>query len=179
LPTSATKSQIDPCRDTAILAALNSILILRDPKHPEHHKIGAILDSVQESCVSSTNKYIQAAYNLVRATIHPDDELSIKRKEYLQHAFQSATSITNNQITCIALGFMSWKLFSGVVGAQAEKSAKASRATAQKAGNGLWVSVADSLLADTLEREGKGAEAAAYRAEAGKNAAKLPEALRR
>jgi hypothetical protein len=172
-------ARIDVCRDTAILAALDCVLILRDPRQPQHHLMDGILESVQPFCTSSLSKYIQAAYNLVRAAIHPDEEASIKRKQYLQYAFQAATAITNNQITCIALSYMSWKIFSGVIGAQAEKSSWASRAMAQKAGNGLWVSVADNLLANTLEREGKHQQAAQMKDEALKSSAKLPDALKR
>jgi hypothetical protein len=178
-PQNTITAQIDVCRDTAILAALDSVLILRDPRQPQTHRMDGILESVQPFCVSSSSKYIQAAYNLVRAAIHPDEEASIKRKEYLQYAFKAATAITNNQITCIALSYMSWKIFSGVIGAQAEKSSWASRAMAQKAGNGLWVSVADNLLANTLDREGKTQQAMQIRNEALKNAATLPEALTR
>lgn len=74
---------------------------------------------------------------------------------------------------------MSWKYFRGVVGEQSEKSARAGRATAKKANDRLWVSVADEMLAETLERQGKGPEAKAIREEGDRVMAGLPPALKR
>ncbi|KAK2764903.1 hypothetical protein FQN54_008600 [Arachnomyces sp. PD_36] len=167
----------DPRRDTAILAALNTILILREPSHPSHSRLPSILSTLEPFCKGSPNKYIQAAYYLVCATVQTDS--TIKTKQNLQHALQAATAICNSQITCITLTFMSWKYFRGVIGEQSEKSAKAGRATAKKANDRLWVSVADEMLAETLERQGKGVEAKAIREEGDRVMAGLPQALKR
>jgi hypothetical protein len=167
----------DPRRDTAILAALNTILILRDPSHSSHPRLPSVLSVVEPFCQGSSNKYIQAAYYLVCATVQT--ESTIKTKQHLQQALQSATSICNSQITCITLTFMSYKYFRGVVGEQSEKSAKAGRAMAKKARDRLWVSVADEMLAETLERQGKAPEAKAIREEGDRVMASLPQALKR
>jgi hypothetical protein len=74
---------------------------------------------------------------------------------------------------------MSWKYFRGVVGEQAEKSARAGQAQAKKASDRLWVSVTDEVLAETLERQGKGEEASAVRDEGNRVMMGLPSALRR
>lgn len=178
LPSFVSKtSRNDPRRDTAILAALNTILILRDPSHPSHSRLPSILTTVEPFCQGSPNKYIQAAYYLVCATVQTDS--TIKTKQNLQHALTAATAICNSQITCITLTFMSWKYFRGVIGEQSEKSAKAGRATAKKANDRLWVSVADEMLAETLERQGKTPEAKAIRDEGDRVMAGLPPALRR
>ena len=60
---------------------------------------------------------------------------------------------------------MSAKFFKGVVGGQAEKSARASLSLAMKGGDRLWWSVADGVLGDTLEVQGKGGEAEGARKE--------------
>lgn len=166
----------DPRRDTAILAALNTILILREPSHPSHFRLPQVLSTVEPLCLSSSNKYIQAAYYLVCATVQTDS--TIQTKQYLQHALQSATVISNSQITCMTLTFMSWKYFRGVVGEQSEKSARAGRAMAKKANDRLWISVTDEMLAETLDRQGKSDEAKIVRDEAGRAMMGLPPALK-
>lgn len=79
----------------------------------------------------------------------------------------------------MTLNIMSWKFFRGVVGDQAEDSARASQNLAKRSGSNLWISVADRLLADALEVQGKHAEAEAARAEATGVAEGLPEGVRR
>ncbi|KAL4918024.1 cohesin loading factor-domain-containing protein [Aspergillus aurantiobrunneus] len=167
----------DPHRDIAILAVINTVLILGDPAHPSHSHLPHLLSTLESFCRASPNKYIQAAYYLLCATVHT--ESTIQTKQNLQQALQSATAIGNSQITCITLTFMSWKYFRGVVGEQAEKSARASRAMAGKASDRLWVSVTDEMLAETLERQGKGEEANGVRDEGNRIMMNLPSALRR
>ncbi|KAH8431286.1 uncharacterized protein LDX57_008948 [Aspergillus melleus] len=167
----------DPCRDIAILASLNTVLIIREPTHPAHYQLPTILSTVESFCKGSPNKYIQAAYYLVCATVQTDS--TIQTKQFLQQALQSATAISNSQITCMTLTFMSWKYFRGVVGEQAEKSARAGRAMAKKANDRLWVSVTDEMLAETLERQGKNEEAMGVREEGHRVMMGLPPALKR
>ncbi|THC91921.1 hypothetical protein EYZ11_008607 [Aspergillus tanneri] len=167
----------DPCRDIATLAALNTILIIRDPTHPSHSNLPSVLSTVESICKGSPNKYIQAAYYLVCATVQSDS--TIQTKQFLQQALQSATAISNSQITCMTLTFMSWKYFRGVVGEQAEKSARAGRAMAKKANDRLWVSVTDEMLAETLERQGKNEEAKGVREEGHRVMMGLPSSLKR
>ncbi|CAG8896399.1 unnamed protein product [Penicillium egyptiacum] len=176
-PATSKTGRNDPCRDTRILAGLNTVLILRDPSHPSHPLLTAVLATLEPFCQSSPNKYIQAAYFLVCATVH--SESTIQTKQYLQQALQSATAISNSQITCMTLTFMSWKYFRGVVGEQAEKSARAGRAMAKRANDRMWASVTDDMLAETLERQGKGEEAQGVREEGQRLVSGLPPRLRR
>ncbi|KAJ5719632.1 hypothetical protein N7493_007210 [Penicillium malachiteum] len=176
-PSSSKTARNNPCRDTCILAALNTVLIIRDPAHPAHSSLANILANLDLFCSVSPNKYIQAAYHLVCATVHTDS--TIQTKQYLQQALQSATAISNSQITCMTLTFMSWRYFRGVVGEQAEKSARAGRAMAKRANDRLWASVTDEMLADTLERQGKGDEARGVREEGQRLIMSLPPGLKR
>jgi len=164
--------------DLSILATLNTILILREPSQPKHSQLDSLLSAVEGSCISHPDKNIVSAYYLVRATAHADDPI-IKTKQYLQHALQAAKVVANNQLTGITLNFMSWEFFRGVVGDQAENSARASQKLAKKSGDRLWISVADGLLADTLEVQGKHAEAEAARKEATAVAEGLPVRVQR
>lgn len=79
----------------------------------------------------------------------------------------------------ITLNFMSWKFFRGSVGDQAEKSARASVQLAKKGRDSLWVSVADGVLAETLEGRGKGEEAEGVGREGREIAGKLPRGMQR
>ncbi|PGH04713.1 hypothetical protein GX51_03380 [Blastomyces parvus] len=169
----------DPRRDTAILAALNSALILRDPSRPSHSHSAAskVLSTIEPYCRTSPNKYIQAAYFLISATTHT--ESTIQTKHDLHHSLQAATAIGNSQVTCIAITFMSWKYFRGVVGEQSEKSARAARAMAGKADDKLWISVTDELLAATLDSQGKSREAHATREQADVALLGLPPVLKK
>lgn len=167
----------DPRRDSAILAAINTALILRDPTHPSHSNLPSVMSTIESFCKNSPNKYIQAAYYLACATVQPGS--NIQTKQCLQQALQSATAINNSQITCMTLTFMSWKYFRGVVGEQAEKSARAARAMATKANDRLWVSVSDEMLAETLDRQGKEGEASGIRDEGYRVMMGLPSALMR
>ncbi|KAJ5613100.1 hypothetical protein N7510_006294 [Penicillium lagena] len=176
-PSFSKTARNDPRRDAGILAALNTVLIIRDPTHPSHHHLPNVLSTLESFCQGSSNKYIQAAYYLICATVHTDS--TIQTKQFLQHALQSATAISNNQITCMTLTFMSWKYFRGVVGEQAEKSARAGRAMAKRANDRLWASVTDEMLAETLERQGKSEEAQNVREEGHRLTMGLPPALRR
>ncbi|KAJ6134230.1 hypothetical protein N7523_000552 [Penicillium sp. IBT 18751x] len=175
-PSISKTARNDPCRDTCILAALNTVLIIRDPAHPSHSHLSHVLATLESFCQASPSKYIQAAYYLVCATVN---DSTVQTKQYLQQALQSATAISNNQITCMTLTFMSWKYFRGVVGEQAEKSARAGRAMARRANDRLWASVTDEMLADTLERQGKSDEARDVRAEGQRLVMGLPPGLKR
>ncbi|KAE8388816.1 cohesin loading factor-domain-containing protein [Aspergillus alliaceus] len=176
-PSTSKTARNDPRRDIALLAALNTVLILRDPTHASHFQLPNILATIESFCKGSPNRYIQAAYYLVCATVQT--ESTIQTKQFLQQALQSATAISNSQITCMTLTFMSWKYFRGVVGEQAEKSARAGRAMAKKANDRLWVSVTDEMLAETLERQGKNDEAKGVREEGHRVMMGLPSALKR
>ena len=164
--------------DLSILATLNTILILREPSQPRHAELDDLLSKVEPACHTHPDKNIVSAYYLVKATAHLNDPI-IRTKQYLQHALQAAKVVCNTQLTGITLNFMSWKFFRGVVGDQAENSARASQKLAKKSGDNLWISVADGLLADTLEMQGKHEEAEAAAEEAMRIAEGLPEGLQR
>jgi hypothetical protein len=168
-------------RDLAILAALNSILIVRLPDHPSHSLLTSLFSSLEPFALQTPNKNVHSAYHLVHATARsPEASVNmIKTKQYLSNALSAARETANNQLMCITLNFMSWKFFRGVVASQAEKSAGASHNLAKKGKDSLWISVADGALADTLEMQGKLDEAAAVRKEAVEAAGRLPAAMQR
>lgn len=146
--------------DLALLSALNCIWIEQHSSRVNFESTTAMLAKLQPLCADHTNKDIQTAYNLVKATAAtspPEPMLNIKN--YLRFALAGAQATSNTHFLSITLCVMSSKFFVGVVGEQAEKSARAASVQAKKSGNMLWMSVADSMLAQCLEVQGRIPEA--------------------
>lgn len=170
--------------DLAILAALNTLLIIRTPSHPSNHLLPGILASLSPLCASNSplcatnsNKTLLAAYHLLVATCSPSTTI-LHTKQHLQYALQAAKQSASNQLMCLTLNFMSWKFFKGVVGEQAEKSARASQTLARKGSDRLWESVANGVLADTLDVAARYTEANEVRLKGQEIAAGLPDVMR-
>ncbi|KAI9832514.1 MAG: hypothetical protein M1819_004303 [Sarea resinae] len=165
-------------RDIHILATLNTVFLVVDPSHPQHDLVETLLSNIEPLCTSHPNENIQSAFSLAKASALSNSS-TVKLKHYLQHAIRIAKKVANSQITCIVINFMAWKFFRGVVGEQAEKSARAGLALAKKDANSLWISVADGILAETLQVQSKTAEAQSVRTEAVRLAEGFPPALHR
>jgi hypothetical protein len=142
-------------RSLSLLAALNQLWITYGEHNNDPEKTTALLDQLQPLCESHPDPEVSAAYNLVLATIHSKEAVSINvPKRNIQQALVHLKTTNNPQGLSIALNFMRWKLFDKVVGEQAIKSALAAQAQARKSGNPLWMSVAEGLLADSLDMQG-------------------------
>ena len=152
-------------RDLAVLAALNTVLIIRSHSDLEDLGLESLISDVETLCTSSPNRNIHSALNFIKASSLEGDSM-IKTKKYLEQALTAARSLGNTQLICMTLAFLSWKFFRGVIGDQAEKGAKAAVHTARKSNNDLWISVCSGMFADTLEVQGKSSEARAIREEA-------------
>ncbi|RDL35012.1 Uncharacterized protein BP5553_06943 [Venustampulla echinocandica] len=149
-------------RDFALLAALNILWILQDPKRQNPAMNTSLIAQLEPFCAKHPNTDIQTAFNLVKATVNtipPPQLFTIKK--YLGAALSGAQTTFNTQFLCITLNVMCSRFFSNVVGDQAEKSAKAASVQAQKSGSALWRSVADGMLARCYEVQGKESEAQA------------------
>lgn len=162
--------------DVVLLSALNTLLIIRTPTHPQHGRLPSLLSFLESLCLRNASRQIQSAYHLITATTSSSSTILLT-KQALQSALQTAKQSDNKQLMCMVLNFMSWKFFRGVVGEQAEKSARASQTLAQKCMDGLWMSVAAGTLGDTLEAAGRIEEAKRERANGGMTARTLPEGL--
>lgn len=147
-------------RDIALLAALNTLWILQDKPRQDSNSNVVLMERLRQLCEHHPNKDIETAFYLIAATINtnPPTEL-FKIKAYLRSALSGAQMTGNTQFLCITLNVMCSRFFSGVIGDQAEKSAKAASVQAQKSGNVLWMSVADGMLAQCYDVQGKKVEA--------------------
>ncbi|KAL8795971.1 MAG: hypothetical protein Q9195_001546 [Heterodermia aff. obscurata] len=117
--------------------------------------ISSMLEDLEPICANHPNKAILTAYNFVIATVSAPE--SIVRTKQCLH----------------------WKFFRGVLGDQAEKSARTSHQSAKMAMDRLWMSVSAGILGDALEIQGRGKEAEAVKQEGRNIAAGLPAAVQR
>jgi hypothetical protein len=147
-------------RDVSLLAALNTLWILQDPDRQDPKASDVLLAELEGVCENHPNKDIQTAFNLVMATINVNPPAPLfKIKTYLRTALSGAQATANTQFLCITLNVMCSKFFANVVGDQAEKSAMAASVQAKKSGNALWRSVAEGMLAQCYDVNGKKEEA--------------------
>jgi hypothetical protein len=197
-PTTNKTSRNDIKRDTSLLAALNAILIIHLPSHPSHHLLQPLLAKItpflqnNNTTTTTSSPLLQSAHSLIVSILtglspnegssDPFSETStpiLRTKQYLGAALATARKIGNAQIISLSLAMMTDKFFRGVVGDQAEKSARASSAMARKSGNTLWTSVCDGMLANSLTIQGKRTEAEKSRDDALRMAESLPVGLQR
>ena len=179
-PNNALQSSIQ--RDLSILAALNSVLIIHQPSHPNHSQLPELVTSLEALALSSQSRNVRAAYRLIRAIsldTQSEQPSLLKTKENLSTVLHDAKRTNNNQLLCITLNFMAEKFFRGVVGEQPQKSARSALSLARRAHNDLWTSVANGLLADTLDTQGLSAEAQQVRRETEDIAGRLPVSMQR
>jgi hypothetical protein len=139
--------------DLSILATLNRIWVLSDPQHRDDAKIGELLDLLKPLCEDSLDMERRMAYDLVAASIQPRTSVT-KIKNHIQKALTVAQGMGNSHFLSMALNLMRDRIFNGVVGEQALKSAKAALAQAKKSTNLLWMSAAEGMFADSLEKQG-------------------------
>ncbi|KAL9125769.1 MAG: hypothetical protein Q9217_005072 [Psora testacea] len=164
-------------QDISLISTLNALLILRNRSHPDHHIFPTLMGPLHKHCSQHPNRQIQSAYHLLLSTL-PSSTTITATKQSLQSALQAAKATSNNQLLCMVLNIMSWKFFRGVVGEQAEKSARASQSLARKVGLGLWMCVSAGTVAETLENAGRGQEAEEAWREGWEKAAELPVKIR-
>ena len=169
-------------KDLSILTALNSVLIIHQPFHPSHSQLPALLSSLELLALNSQSRNVRAAYHLIRAIsfdTQSERTALLKTKDNLSTVLQDAKRTANTQLMCITLNFMAEKFFRGVVGEQPQKSARSALSLARRGHNDLWTSVADGLLAETLDTQGMAAEAQQVRREAEDIAGRLPVSMQR
>ncbi|KAF2097469.1 hypothetical protein NA57DRAFT_77726 [Rhizodiscina lignyota] len=178
LPTNKNRMN-DAQTDLCILAALNTLLVIRSPMHNRHTLFPDLLARLEPFCIQHANKSIHSAFYLMRAISPRTDESTIlKMKQHLQLALKDAKAINNSQLLYISLNFMTAFFFKDLAGDQAEKSARTGLHLAKRGKSQLWTCAANGMLADTLARCGKGEEAARVRSEAEKGVGSLPSPLR-
>jgi hypothetical protein len=145
-----------PPSEVALLAALNRIWIMQEPSYRDDYQVVDLIEKITPYCADHPDVDIRTAYNLALAAIQTEPRQSIQTvKRHIQAGLKWAQNANNTHLLSISLNLMRAMLFENVVGDQAVKSAKAGRAQANKAGNLLWMSVGDGMLAQTEEMQGQ------------------------
>lgn len=151
--------------EVSLLAALNCIWIMQEPSRRDVEQATEILERVRPYCAEHTDIDVRTAFNLVAAAVETNPPQSIQLiKRHISTGVNLAKGANNTHLLGVALNLMRSCLFDSVVGDQAVKSAKAGRMQAGRAGNELWMSVADGMLAETEEMQGQHEEAEHLRA---------------
>lgn len=149
-----------PPPEVALLAAMNKIWIMQDPAHRDDGEVTELTEKITPYCSDHADVDIRTAFNLMQAALQTEPRQSMQTvKKHIQVGLKWAQGANNTQLLAVALNLMRSVLFENVVGDQAVKSAKAGRQQAHKAGNLLWMSVADGMLAQTEEMQGQVDEA--------------------
>lgn len=137
-----------------VLAGLNALLIMENQHVRDEAKARDLSEKLRVVCAEHIDSEIKAAWNLcLAASIHSPPAVA-ELKRHIQLSLSGAQASGNQHCLAIALNMLRFKLFDGVVGSQAIKSAKAGSAQAKRSRNVLWMSVADGLLASSHELSG-------------------------
>ena len=169
-------SETETIRNIAILAAMNRLLIINDPLHPQYQTSSAIVEQLNILVKASQDKNIQASYTLIHSLTAQAGIL--RSKQSLIAALNSAKAISNGQITALVLMTMHQKHFLGVTDEHAVKCVKATSMQMRNWGNPMWMHVTAGVEAEALEFAGKGEEAEGKLAEAARRAEGLPGRIR-
>jgi Cohesin loading factor len=169
--------------ELSLLAALNSILIIRSPSHPSHFMASPLLVALESQTLHHRNKGLAAATYFLKSFMSSDTSISgpkadsiLHRKQNLQQALTTSRSVQNSQIMAMAMNFMNTMFFHGIVGPQANKSLQTGYVLSKRLGNPLWQSVASGLWIETVEKEGgKEQQLKQLRDETTRTLAMLPE----
>ncbi len=150
----------------SILAALNRLWIMQSSMHKNDAETAELMDLLRPVCEDKDNPdvEIRTAYHLVFASVQVSGTASSTIqdvKRHIQSALGGAQATMNTQFLSMALNIMRCRLFENVIGEQTVKSAKAGCTQAKKAGNVLWMSVAEGMLAQSYEMQGAMREAKA------------------
>jgi hypothetical protein len=150
--------------DLSILTALNRIWIMQHPDYRDNRATLELIEKLRPLCVDHQDPEIKAAFYLALASVQVTPPISINQvKNHLQISLNLSKAVGNQHLLAISLSLMRHRLFENVVGDQATKSAKAASVRAQKAGNLLWISVAEGMMAQSHEVQGQMQEAEATR----------------
>lgn len=143
--------------DIVVLAAVNKLLITRNPYHPQHGTTGPMLLQLQPFCENHPNQYIRMAYRLVHAISSPDASIN-RQKTLMQHASNKANEIfrstQNREFVIMALCYFTVSFFADQVGEKSIQAIRATRQNAKLSRKTLWMAVAFGLCMSTYQRNG-------------------------
>ncbi|KAJ4335964.1 hypothetical protein N0V95_008743 [Ascochyta clinopodiicola] len=167
--------------DLGILAALNRLLIARDPAHPDHQNVGALLVQLRSACEDHPSQYVRMAYSLVNALSTLDPSIN-RLKTLMNNATQKSHELFkrthNREFVVMALCYFTARFFIEPVTDKSSSAANAVRQHAKQSNRPLWIAVACGLMIKVYEHHNIVAETRKYQDVYEQMRVKLPPPLR-
>ena len=162
--------------DVRILSTINSILILQQSANTRP-QAETLLELVSKYADTHKNRSIVSAAHLLRASSDPHMAI-VRMKQHLSAALAAAKEVNNAQLLAIIMNLMVVRFFTGVVGEQAEKSARVGVQLSKKVHSTLLQAVSNRNLAECMELQGKREEAGNTMEIAREMMAQVPEGVK-
>jgi hypothetical protein len=144
--------------DLAILAALNRLLIIRVPGHPQHDTVTSLFAQLRPLCENHPSQYMRMAYRLAHAMSHPEasSQASIaRRKTYIQMAVNAANALFHNtgnrQFVTMALPFFSESFFQEMSNEKRTKAVQTMKNSLRYCRSSLWMAVAAGMYIQSFQ----------------------------
>ena len=164
--------------DVSLLAAMNALLIIRSSTNPLHRHRADLLSSLEPYCSRTQNRAMSVAYNIALA-ISQDTDTITHTKDCLNKAVHAVKGNANTSVACVTFALLNQRLFAGVLGTQAEKSAQVTYDMAKRSGDKVWISVASGVMANMHDVHSRTQQAMEWRDAGLKIAEGLPKGLQR
>ncbi|KAL9053003.1 MAG: hypothetical protein Q9162_005059 [Coniocarpon cinnabarinum] len=152
----------------SILAALNTILIIHHPSHPQHNFVSTLMEKLRRffpapnpgdsnvTTIALQHPDLNSGFHLIMAilqqsrdsqTISDLKKDSVNKnilalKQVLQAAINNAQKANNPLLKTLCLCYMHHAFFGGIVDHQAERIAQGSVVQAGETGNQMWIDIA-------------------------------------
>lgn len=167
--------------ELGILAALNRLLVARDPAHADYENMDALLTQLSAACEDHASQYVRMAYTLVNAlSAHGQTEIRhrtlINGTTTKSHELFKRTH--NRDFVVMSLCYFTARWFIEPVTEKSLSAANAVRQHAKQSNKPLWIAVACGLLVRVFEHHNNTAEKEKYEEIYEKVRVKLPAPLR-
>ena len=152
-----------------ILAALNALLMVSRPSHPNHDLVPTLCEKLgvyfptTGSSIASRYPDLVSAHALITAVLHQTQDSKplaeskvgsekitknvVASKQALQTALNASKRANNALLKALCLSYMHHVFFGGIVDDQALRIAQGGVIQAREAGNQIWVDIAEAKLA--------------------------------
>lgn len=167
--------------ELGILAAMNRLLIARDPSYPDHENIEALLTQIAAACEEHPRQYIRMAYSLLNALCAPG-QTELRHKTLMNGTTQKSHDLFkrthNRDFVVMSLCYFTARFFIEPVTAKSISAANAVRQHAKASNKPVWIAVACGLLIRVFEHANNLAEKQRYEEVYEKTRLNLPAPLR-
>ncbi|KAJ4990633.1 75k gamma secalin [Stagonosporopsis vannaccii] len=167
--------------ELSILAAMNRLLIARDPAHTDHENVGPLLSKLRLACEEHPSQYVRMAFTLVNALCTLDPSIN-RLKTLMNNATQKSHDLfkrtQNREFVVMSLCYFTARFFIEPVTDKSSSAANAVRQHAKQSNRPLWMAVACGLMIKVFEHNNSIAEKQKYEEVYEKVRVKLPAPLR-